>query len=42
MPAVSEVNGREYILPQLIGGAECGVNKPAGERAFVSFALPAK
>jgi quinoprotein glucose dehydrogenase len=51
VPAVYEVNGREYILFPLIGGAgfpagarmpEGGVNKPAGERAYVSFALPAK
>jgi quinoprotein glucose dehydrogenase len=50
VPAVYEVNGREYILFALVGGAgfpagarmaEGGVNKPpTGERSFVAFALP--
>lgn len=50
VPAVYEVNGREYILFALVGGAGFpagarmapgGVNKPpTGERSFVAFALP--
>ena len=49
VPAVYEVNGREYILFALIGGPGFpagarmppgGVNPPAGERQFVAFALP--
>jgi quinoprotein glucose dehydrogenase len=49
VPAVYEVNGREYILFSLLGGpgfpagarmAPGGVNPPAGEKMYVSFALP--
>ncbi len=49
VPAVYEVNGREYILFALIGGpgfpagarmAPGGVNPPAGEKSYVAFALP--
>src|SRR5947209_13498908 len=49
VPAVYEVNGREYILFSLIGGpgfsagarmAPGGTNPPPGERQFVAFALP--
>jgi quinoprotein glucose dehydrogenase len=49
VPAVYEVNGREYILFSLIGGAgfptgarmpSGGVSPPAGEKAYVAFALP--
>ena len=49
VPAVYEVNGREYVLFALIGGAGFpagarmapgGVDHPPGERQFVAFALP--
>jgi len=49
VPAVYEVDGREYVLFALVGGpgfpagarmAAGGVNPPAGERQFVAFALP--
>jgi len=49
VPAVYEVNGREYILFALVGGPgfpagarmpEGGVNPPAGEKMYVAFALP--
>jgi quinoprotein glucose dehydrogenase len=49
VPAVYEVNGRQYILFALIGGPGFpagarmpagGVNPPAGEKTFVAFALP--
>src|SRR2546430_13824042 len=49
VPAVYEVNGREYILFSLVGGpgfsagarmAPGGTNPPPGERQFVAFALP--
>jgi quinoprotein glucose dehydrogenase len=49
VPAVYEVNGRQYILFSLLGGpgfpagarmAPGGVNPPAGEKMFVAFALP--
>jgi quinoprotein glucose dehydrogenase len=49
VPAVYEVNGRQYILFSLLGGpgfpagarmAPDGVNPPAGEKMFVAFALP--
>jgi quinoprotein glucose dehydrogenase len=51
VPAVYEVNGREYILFALVGGpsfpvgarmASGGVNPPAGEKVYVAFALPAR
>jgi quinoprotein glucose dehydrogenase len=51
VPAVYEVNGREYILFALVGGpsfpagarmAPGGVNPPAGEKVYVAFALPAR
>jgi quinoprotein glucose dehydrogenase len=51
IPAVYEVNGREYILFSLVGGpsfpagarmAPGGVNPPAGEKVYVAFALPAR
>jgi quinoprotein glucose dehydrogenase len=49
VPAVYEVDGREYILFALVGGpgfpaggrmAPGGVNSPAGEKSYVAFALP--
>ncbi|MFL6414997.1 MAG: PQQ-binding-like beta-propeller repeat protein, partial [Bryobacteraceae bacterium] len=49
VPAVYEVNGREYILFPLLAGpgfpegaklAPGGVNPPAGPKAYVSVALP--
>jgi quinoprotein glucose dehydrogenase len=49
VPAVYEVNGRQYILFSLLGGpgfpagarmAPGGVNPPAGEKMFVAFTLP--
>jgi quinoprotein glucose dehydrogenase len=49
VPAVYQVNGREYILFSLVGGAGFpagarmapgGVNPPPGEKAYVAFALP--
>jgi quinoprotein glucose dehydrogenase len=49
VPAVYEVNGREYLLFSLIGGPGFpagatmpagAVNPPAGEKAYVAFALP--
>jgi quinoprotein glucose dehydrogenase len=49
VPAVYEVNGREYILFSLTGGAGFpagarmapgGVDRPAGEKNYVAFALP--
>ncbi|MBV9746022.1 MAG: PQQ-binding-like beta-propeller repeat protein [Acidobacteriia bacterium] len=49
VPAVYEVNGREYILFSLVGGpgfptgarmAPGGVSPPAGKKAYVAFALP--
>jgi quinoprotein glucose dehydrogenase len=49
VPAVYEVNGREYILFSLVGGpgfpsgarmAPGGVSPPAGEKMYVAFALP--
>jgi quinoprotein glucose dehydrogenase len=49
IPAVYEVNGREYILFSLIGGPGFppgarmppgGVNPPPGQKAYVAFALP--
>jgi quinoprotein glucose dehydrogenase len=49
VPAVYEVNGRQYILFALIGGQGFpagarmppgGVSPPAGEKMFVAFALP--
>jgi quinoprotein glucose dehydrogenase len=49
VPAVYEVNGREYILFALVGGPGFpagarmppgGVNPPAGEKTYVAFALP--
>jgi quinoprotein glucose dehydrogenase len=49
VPAVYEVNGREYILFPLLGGAGFpagarmpadGVNPPPGEKVYVAFALP--
>jgi quinoprotein glucose dehydrogenase len=49
VPAVYEVNGREYILFSLVGGpgfpagarmAPGGVSPPAGEKSYVAFALP--
>jgi quinoprotein glucose dehydrogenase len=49
VPAVYEVDGREYILLSLLGGPgfpagarmpSGGVTPPPGERAFVAFALP--
>lgn len=51
VPAVYEVNGREYVLFPLIGGAGFptgarmapgGVNHPAGTRSYVALALPGK
>ncbi len=51
VPAVYEVNGREYVLFALVGGAGFpagarmapgGVDHPAGERQFISFALPSR
>lgn len=49
VPAVYEVNGREYILFSLVGGpgfpagarmAPGGVSPPPGEKSYVAFALP--
>jgi len=49
VPAVYEVNGREYILFSLTAGAAFsqgnrmapgGVNPPAGPKSYVAFALP--
>jgi len=49
VPAVYEVNGREYVLFPLVGGLgypagarmpEGGVNPPAGTRGYVALALP--
>jgi quinoprotein glucose dehydrogenase len=49
VPAVYEVNGREYILFALVGGPGFpagarmpagGVNPPPGEKMYVAFALP--
>ena len=49
VPVVYQVNGREYILFSLVGGAGFpagarmapgGVNPPPGEKAYVAFALP--
>jgi quinoprotein glucose dehydrogenase len=49
IPAVYEVNGREYILFALVGGPGFpagarmppgGVNPPPGEKMYVAFALP--
>jgi quinoprotein glucose dehydrogenase len=49
VPAVYEAGGREYILFALTGGAAFGqglrmpaggVNKPAGVKSYVAFALP--
>ena len=49
VPAVYEVNGREYILFSLVGGpgfpagarmAPGGVSTPAGEKSYVAIALP--
>jgi quinoprotein glucose dehydrogenase len=49
VPAVYEVNGRQYILFALIGGQGFpagarmppgGVSPPVGEKMFVAFALP--
>lgn len=49
VPAVYEVNGREYILFSLVGGPGFpagarmppgGVNPPVGEKMYVAFALP--
>ncbi len=49
VPAVYEANGREYILFALTGGppfpqgarmAPGGVNRPAGTKSYVAFALP--
>ncbi len=49
VPAVYEVNGREYVLFPLVGGAGFpagarmapgGVDHPAGEKMYVAFALP--
>lgn len=49
VPAVYEVNGREYILFSLVGGPGFpagarmppgGVNPPPGEKMFVAFTLP--
>jgi quinoprotein glucose dehydrogenase len=49
VPAVYEVNGREYILFALVGGAGFpagarmapgGVNPPPGEKRYVAFAIP--
>jgi quinoprotein glucose dehydrogenase len=49
VPAVYEVNGREYILFPLLGGPGFpagarmppgGVNRPPGEKMYVAFALP--
>jgi quinoprotein glucose dehydrogenase len=51
VPAVYEVDGREYILFPLLGGpgfpagakvAPGGVNPPAGPKAYVAVALPNK
>jgi quinoprotein glucose dehydrogenase len=51
VPAIYEVNGREYVLFALVGGpgfpagvrmAPGGVNPPAGEKVYVAFALPAR
>jgi quinoprotein glucose dehydrogenase len=49
VPAVYEVNGREYILFALTGGpgfpagarmAAGGTSPPAGEKSYVAFAIP--
>jgi len=49
VPAVYEVNGREYVLFSLVGGpgfpagarmAPGGVSPPPGEKSYVAFALP--
>jgi quinoprotein glucose dehydrogenase len=51
VPAVYEVNGREYVLVALTGGPGFpagarmppgGVIPPAGEKMYVAFALPAR
>jgi quinoprotein glucose dehydrogenase len=51
VPAVYEVDGREYILFPLLGGpgfpagakvAPGGINPPAGPKAYVTVALPNK
>ena len=51
VPAVYEVNGREYILFPLLGGpgfpegaklAPGGVNPPMGPKTYVAVALPAR
>jgi quinoprotein glucose dehydrogenase len=51
VPAVYEVDGREYILFPLLGGPGFpggaklppgGVNPPVGPRRYVAVALPAK
>ena len=49
VPAVFEINGREYILFALLGGPGFpagarmlpgGVNPPPGEKTYVAFRLP--
>lgn len=49
VPAVYQVNGREYVLFALVGGGGFpagarmppgGVNPPPGEKMYVAFALP--
>jgi quinoprotein glucose dehydrogenase len=49
VPAVYQVNGREFILLPLVGGPGFpagarmppgGVSQPSGEKCFVAFALP--
>ncbi len=51
VPAVYEVNGREYVLFSLVGGQGFpagarmppgGVNPPAGTKSYVALALPQK